>query len=181
MQIECDLGQVVDLCSHGMRVISDKKLSVQVEQSMDFVIRKLNRELRVRGTITRVKRLGLRQFETGIQFTNVDPLITKALNTLGRFGLMAKIPSDHYDQSGGGEPQIEMLDPYKVLGVPRSATTDVIRSAYRRLVKQYHPDLPQNNGRKDCSEKFSRIDSAYKFLRDPEVRRVYDKLTAEGA
>ena len=56
----------------------------------------------------------------------------------------------------------------------------MIRAAYRRLVKQYHPDLPQNRGIQGCADKFSRIDGAYKFLRDPEIRRVYDKLTAEG-
>lgn len=64
-------------------------------------------------------------------------------------------------------------DYYDVLGVPRSAAEKEIRQAYRKLARQYHPDLNPNN--KEAEAKFKEIGQAYEVLSDPEKRKLYDR------
>ncbi|HEX7775415.1 MAG TPA: DnaJ C-terminal domain-containing protein [Parvibaculum sp.] len=74
-----------------------------------------------------------------------------------------------------------MDDPYKILGVKRDATAEEIRSAYRKLAKQHHPDL--NPGKKEAEEKFKAISAANDLLSDPEKRGRFDRgeIDASGA
>ncbi|MEM6431882.1 MAG: DnaJ domain-containing protein [Deinococcota bacterium] len=65
-------------------------------------------------------------------------------------------------------------NPYKVLGVPSTASQDDIKSAYRRLALKYHPD--RNRGDAKAEETFKTISEAYAILRDPEQRARYDRL-----
>src|SRR6266852_157275 len=62
-------------------------------------------------------------------------------------------------------------DYYQLLGVPRNATPDQIRSAYRKLAKQHHPDTGEAP---DGAERFKQISEAYEVLSDPERRQRYD-------
>jgi curved DNA-binding protein len=64
-------------------------------------------------------------------------------------------------------------DYYDVLGVPRDASTDDIRAAYRRLARKYHPDV---NKDEDAGERFAEASEAHEVLRDPEKRARYDRL-----
>ncbi len=64
-------------------------------------------------------------------------------------------------------------DPYKVLGVARSASADDIRKAYRKLAKQFHPDL--HPGDAAAEERFKAISAAYDLLGDAEKRGRFDR------
>ncbi|MCH7812160.1 MAG: J domain-containing protein, partial [Chloroflexi bacterium] len=64
-------------------------------------------------------------------------------------------------------------DYYAILGVPRGAAQKEIRQAYRRLARQYHPDV--NPGDKAAEARFKEINAANEVVSDPEKRRKYDK------
>jgi curved DNA-binding protein len=70
-------------------------------------------------------------------------------------------------------------DYYKILGVPRDATNEQIKKAYRKLAMQYHPD---RNPEKEqwANEKFKEINEAYGVLGDPGKRRQYDQFGTVG-
>ncbi|MFN2397944.1 MAG: molecular chaperone DnaJ [Gemmatimonadaceae bacterium] len=71
-----------------------------------------------------------------------------------------------------------MADFYTALNVPRDASDEDIKRAYRKLAMQYHPD--RNNGSKDAEERFKIITEAYDVLRDPQKRAAYDRYGEAG-
>jgi molecular chaperone DnaJ len=71
-----------------------------------------------------------------------------------------------------------MADYYETLGVPRAASDDDIKKAYRKLAMQFHPD--RNNGSTESEEKFKEITEAYDILRDGNKRAAYDRYGEAG-
>lgn len=71
---------------------------------------------------------------------------------------------------------MQYKDYYKILGVDQKASEKEIKSAYRKLVKKYHPD--KTKGDKNAESKFKEIAEAYEVLSDPEKRKKYDELGA---
>ena len=72
---------------------------------------------------------------------------------------------------------MEFKDYYAILGVEPSAGEAEIKTAYRRLVRKYHPDVSKEKG---AEEKFKAVNEAYEALRDPQKRAAYDQLRAGG-
>ncbi len=68
-------------------------------------------------------------------------------------------------------------DLYEVLGVPRNASADDIKKAFRRLAMQYHPD---RNKEASAEARFKEVNAAYEVLSDPEKRSRYDRFGAAG-
>jgi molecular chaperone DnaJ len=68
-------------------------------------------------------------------------------------------------------------DLYEILGVPRDATSEEIKRAYRRLAREYHPDVSQSH---DAEERFKEIAAAYEILSDPDKRAQYDRYGEGG-
>lgn len=71
---------------------------------------------------------------------------------------------------------VDYKDYYKILGVDKSTNQKDIQKAYRKLARQYHPDVNPND--KSAEEKFKDINEAYEVLSDPEKRKRYDELSA---
>jgi curved DNA-binding protein len=71
---------------------------------------------------------------------------------------------------------MEYKDYYKILGVDRNANEKDIKRAYRKLAREFHPDV--NPDDKAAEEKFKEINEAYEVLSDPEKRSKYDQLGA---
>jgi molecular chaperone DnaJ len=69
--------------------------------------------------------------------------------------------------------------PYDVLGVPRTATDDEVKKAYRKLARENHPDA--NQGDAAAEERFKEIQGAYDVLSDAEKRKQFDTFGANGA
>lgn len=70
-------------------------------------------------------------------------------------------------------------DPYELLGVPREASGDDIRKAYRKLARQHHPDA--NPDAPEAEERFKETQQAYEVLSNPEKKRQYDEMIRASA
>ena len=71
---------------------------------------------------------------------------------------------------------VQYKDYYEILGVTRAASDDEIKKSFRKLARQYHPDVAKD--KKRAEEKFKEINEAYEVLSDPAKRKKYDELGA---
>src|SRR4051812_35755092 len=68
---------------------------------------------------------------------------------------------------------MEFKDYYAIMGVPRDATADQVKQAYRKLARKFHPDVSKEA---DAEARFKDVGEAYEVLRDPQKRAAYDQL-----
>jgi molecular chaperone DnaJ len=71
-------------------------------------------------------------------------------------------------------------DYYDVLGVGRDADPNEIKGAYRKLARQHHPDMNQEQDKKQAEEKFKELSEAYEVLIDPQKKKLYDQFGHQG-
>src|SRR5688572_32464458 len=73
-----------------------------------------------------------------------------------------------------------MRNPYEVLGVPKTASQDEVKKAFRKLAKKHHPDANKNDTKADA--RFSELNSAYEIVGDEDKRKAFDRgeIDAEG-
>ena len=71
---------------------------------------------------------------------------------------------------------VKFRDYYEVLGVPRTASAEDIKKAYRKLARKHHPDLHPPESRAKATEQFQQINEAHEVLSDPQKRAKYDAL-----
>ncbi len=71
-------------------------------------------------------------------------------------------------------------DYYEILGVPKNASDEDIKKAYRKLAMKHHPDRNQGDASKDAEEKFKEAKEAYEMLSDDEKRAAYDQYGHAG-
>lgn len=71
---------------------------------------------------------------------------------------------------------MKFKDYYEVLGVPRDASQDAIKGAYRKLARKYHPDVSKLA---DAEARFKELGEAYAVLKDPEKRAAYDQMGSQ--
>ncbi len=71
-------------------------------------------------------------------------------------------------------------DLYALLGVSKNATPDELKSAFRKMAKEHHPDVHPEDNRKHAEEKFKEIGEAYRILSDPKLKSAYDRYGYEG-
>jgi len=72
-----------------------------------------------------------------------------------------------------------MKNPYEILGVPSNASMDLIKSAFRRLAKETHPDI--NGGSQQMTARFREIAEAYAILADPVQKKYWDSFNLGGS
>src|SRR5574339_406234 len=70
-------------------------------------------------------------------------------------------------------------DFYQVLGLSRTASPDDLKKAYRRLARQYHPDLHSGSKKAEMEKKFKELNEAHEVLSDPDKRKKYDQYGAD--
>src|SRR5690242_5223053 len=93
----------------------------------------------------------------------------------GRIGVYRRTPP-RWPNGKDVNMAVDYKDYYSTLGVDRTASEQDIRKAFRKLARQYHPDVNPDN--KEAEAKFKEINEAYEVLSDPEKRRRYDELGA---
>mmetsp|Transcript_83496 Transcript_83496/g.239868 ORF Transcript_83496/g.239868 Transcript_83496/m.239868 type:complete len:375 (+) Transcript_83496:29-1153(+) len=103
-----------------------------------------------------------------------DP--SAALRSSGAWGSSLGATRRAAASSSNGEES----DPYKILGVPRSATADEIKAAYRKQAMKWHPDRQPEEDRKVAERKFAAAANAYDTLSDPAKKRQFDSGGGTG-
>lgn len=185
--LSCDLGEVVDISTAGIRVRCKGKPPVKIGQVFQMQLKSSQIRLKVSAQVVRVKRNGFRKYELGAQFVNIKASVAAAIHSLAMFGyidfeaaakarktVQSRSAGQARDSSESEHPvraSVDLPDYYAILGVQRDATIDELHSAYRKLALKYHPDVSND---KESERKFIAISQAHDVLSDPQSRKSYD-------
>lgn len=178
--ISCDLGDVLDLSRKGARIRVFGQCRTHVGQELTFELRAPTEIFGVRAKVARVDRVDQGRFELGLEFSELPNEEGETLDRLARTGIgRATTPTaDRAEQLRKLAQTLKGPDYYSILGVSPRASTDDLQKAFRKLARQYHPDL---NKAPDAERKFCEINKAHEVLCDPARRAEYDALSGFAA
>jgi hypothetical protein len=183
--LKSTLGDLVDLSGGGACIRCKGKPSVGPGQVMQLTINSAEQKLRVTARVVRVQRKGLWSHEVGLAFVDLKPGLSSVLEGFARFGFItapepdarAEAPTPQAQQPPKERQQVlkailEMPDPYEQLHVPPTATDEEIKSAYRRIARECHPDVSKDA---EAASRFIACTQAYELLADANARKTYDE------
>ncbi len=182
--VSCPIGDVVDVSDTGLRLASTKRFRFKIGETHQLVLRAGGQQLRASMRVQWVRRVSLFpvRYEAGFQLVDARPGVGKAIRQMGQFGCAtndsvdAATPEEAKEQATPTvQASIEIEDLYAVLGVEKDASADEIKSAYRRLAREHHPDRSEAQ---DAAEVFDRIAKAYSILGDTRRRKWYDQMAS---
>lgn len=171
--LKCQIGEVVDLSSAGARVACALRPSLKPGDALPIAIQGKGQRLPVRARVAWVGRSG-GQYQVGLEFVNVPPDVAESLGQMARHGRLLGGP----EISGPASTVhacIDIEDLYAILGVPAHASAQEIKTAFRALARELHPDVNADPG---VVTRFDLVTKAYSVLRDDEKRRRYDAMVA---
>ncbi|MEM9419870.1 MAG: DnaJ domain-containing protein [Planctomycetota bacterium] len=177
--VSCALGDVLDLSGTGMRLRISGRCSIKIGQVVPLKLKTPNGSIAVSARAVWRRRTGLLGgCQIGFNFDGIKPSQSVALATIARFGFIA--PTG-VQQAGGNEEvqtvgqspaaieaNIVMAEYYERLGLAPEATSQDIKTAYRQLARQYHPDVAPGE---ENQRKFLELREAYDLLND-HLRRA---------
>lgn len=170
--VRCALGEIVDLSGTGMRVAVAGRCPFKVGQALPIKLKTPNGTLALRARAVWRRRTGLLGgYQIGFNFDGITPQQSMALGTIARFGFIAasdvSAPQSASKQASPGPVQVEasivLAEYYECLGLEPDATPEQIKIAYRKLARQYHPDVAPGEENK---QKFLELRQAYDLLCD---------------
>ncbi|MEM1107382.1 MAG: DnaJ domain-containing protein [Planctomycetota bacterium] len=181
--VTCPLGDIMDLSGTGMRVGFKGRCAVKVGQTVPVKLKTPHGSVAVAARAIWRRRTGLLGgCQIGFHFDGLKPNQVVALATIARFGFIAPDgvqtagkdagnEANHGSQVGSPamvEANIVMAEYYEQLGLPTDATPQDVKNAYRKLARQYHPDVAPGE---DNQRKFVELRQAYDLLND-HLRRA---------
>lgn len=165
------LGPVLDVSRTGLRIAMARKPGFAVGSLLSLDLESARDSLTVSVRVARVQSVGGGRYEIGVSLDSADEAKQAALEALARTGSTRSAGSD----PSARERLLAALrdqDHYAVLGVPRDASTDQIRVAFRALARRLHPDV---NKEPDAERRFALINDAHSVLIDEQTRAEYDQ------
>ncbi len=191
--VRCMLGDVVDVSSTGLRVRGKGAPPAAAAQVIHLNVCTEGQKVNCAARIVWSRRVGFRSFEVGLEFVNTSRGARAAIVQFARYGFVGSSNQEMDDgfastepagaqpsaaaKSSGTKPQasatVEIENLYAILNVKPNAAADEIRSAYRSIARECHPDVAKSP---EAAERFALISKAYSVLRDPDTRKRYDAM-----
>jgi len=188
--VRCDQGVVADVSLTGMQVHCEGASPVGVNEPVRFSIRTHGKQVSLEGNVVWVRRPGkvFGPSRFGVRFIEPGGAAAKALMHLAKIGVWPEKSSqaeptgtDSPDEptgqetfeipEGGAGISIEVIDLYELLEIEPGADMDAVRSAYRKQVRRWHPDMCDEP---DASIRLEMVVGAGRVLMDDEARKQYD-------
>lgn len=162
-----------------MRIHCKEKPPFKKDSVVTFGVTAGTQRLSVEGLIVWIRRASWcsSEYELGVQFRDQRPAIRAALAAMAQYGFVnpGSVPPAPPNSTGASPVgmTVEVEDLYAIMGIPASATDDQIRTAFRALARELHPDVCRDDAAQD---KFTQVSKAYAVLRNPDSRKRYDEL-----
>lgn len=174
--VRSSLGDILDLSGTGLRMGFKGRCPIKVGQTISIKLKTPHGSMVLAARAVWRRRTGLLGgCQIGFNFDGINASQSVALATIARFGFIASqgvrsAEQDHAKLGGPAsvEASIVMAKYYECLGLAESATPEDVKIAYRKLARQYHPDVAPGQ---DNQRKFLQLREAYDLLND-HLRRA---------